>query len=313
LDVTIPTYIPNTPESRRPGLGQGRPGQGQGGAEGANAARERRKERLEKIKALFRQAIAYDTVVTKARDRGDSPPAPDARLEALAPYARGQKPVILHAEQQVEILDALDIVRDLKLKGVISGGSEAWKVADALKQANVPVLVGGTLKLPRHDYDPYDAEYANPAKLHAAGVTVAIHSKEGGASNETSARNLPFEAATAVAFGLPEEIALKAVTLTPAQILGVADQVGSLETGKRANLVVTAGHLLQPTTPVLALFIDGEPIRPESRHTRLYAKYRHRLDEVRAGRARLGIEQATTSFTGTGASAAPPHTSAERQ
>jgi imidazolonepropionase-like amidohydrolase len=325
LGVTIPTYIPRTPESRRPGLGLERPGQGQGqgGAQGANAARERRKERLEKIKELFQKAIAYDTVIARARDRGDVPPAPDARLEALAPYARGQKPVIFHAEQQVEILDALDLIRDLKLKGVISGASEAWKVADALKQAKVPVLVGGTLKLPRHEYDPYDAEYANPAKLNAAGVTVAIHSKEGSSSNETAARNLPFEAATAIAFGLPEEIAVKAVTLTPAQVLGVADQVGSLDTGKRANLVVTAGHILQPTTPVLALFIDGEPLRPESRHTRLYAKYRHRLDEVRAGRARLGIEQAPTSITrrtgsGAGASAStgastPAPAQAERQ
>jgi imidazolonepropionase-like amidohydrolase len=318
LEVTIPTYVPRSTESRRPGMGQERPGQGPGGAQAANEARERRKERLEKIKELFKKAIAYDTVVAKARQRGDAPPAPDARLDALAPYAKGLKPVILHAEQQVEILDALDIIRDLKIKGVISGGSEAWKVADALKQAKVPVLIGGTLKLPRHEYDPYDAEYANPAKLHAAGVTVAIHSKGGGSSNETSARNLPFEAATAVAFGLPEEIALKAVTLTPAQILGVADQVGSLDIGKRANLVVTAGHVLQPTTPVLALFIDGEPIRPESRHTRLYAKYRHRLDEVRAGRARLGIEQSPTSFTGTGTgtgtgSASPAATQGERQ
>ena len=283
--------MPARPSRAGPAWAQTGPAKVRGALRRANEARERRKERLEKIKELFRKAIAYDTVVAKARDRGDVPPAPDARLEALAPYARGQKPVILHAEQQVEILDALDIIRELKLKGVISGGSEAWKVADALKQAKVPVLVGGTLKLPRHDYDPYDAEYANPAKLHAAGVTVAIHSKAGAATNETAARNLPFEAATAVAFGLPEEVALKAVTLTPAQILGVADQVGSLEVGKRANLVVTAGHLLQPTTPVLALFIDGEPLRPESRHTRLYAKYRHRLDEVRAGRARLGIEQ----------------------
>jgi imidazolonepropionase-like amidohydrolase len=312
LNVAIPTYISRSTESRRPGLGQERPGQGPGGDQAANQARERRKERLEKIKELFRKAIAYDTVIAKARDRGDVPPAPDARLEALAPYARGHKPVVFQAEQQVEILDALDIIRELKLKGVISGGSEAWKVADALKEAKVPVLVGGTLKLPRHDYDPYDAEYANPAKLHAAGVTVAIHSKSGASTNETAARNLPFEAATAIAFGLPEETALKAVTLTPAQILGVADQIGSLETGKRANLVVTAGHILQPTTPVLALFIDGEPLRPESRHTRLYAKYRHRLDEVRAGRARLGIEQVPTSFTGTGAST-PPRTQAERQ
>ncbi len=201
----------------------------------------------------------------------------------------------MHADQQVEILEALDIIRDLKLKGVISGASEAWKVADALKQAKVPVLVGGTLKLPRHDYDPYDADYTNPVKLHKAGVTVAIHSKEGASTNETAARNLPFEAAAAVAFGMPEDVALRAVTLTPAEILGVADQIGSLEAGKRANIVVTAGHLLQPTTPVLSLFIDGEPVKPESRHTRLYAKFRHRLDEVRAGRAKLGIEPSSSA------------------
>ncbi len=310
LNVTIPIYIPRTPEPSR--FGQDRPGQGPGGNQGANEARERRKERLEKIKELFKTAVAYDAVVARAHDRGESPPAPDARLEALVPYARGQKPVILHADQQVEILDALEIIRELKLKGVISGGSEAWKVAEAIKQANVPVLVGGTLNLPRHDHDPYDSAYANPAKLHAAGVSVAIQTNRRGSTSETAARNLPFEAASAVAFGLPEDVALKAVTLTPSQILGVADQVGSLEAGKRANLVVTAGHLLQPTTPVLALFIDGEPLRPESRHTRLYAKFRHRLDEVRAGRARLGIEQMPTSLTGAGSST-PSRTQAERQ
>jgi imidazolonepropionase-like amidohydrolase len=305
LSVTIPTSIPSTPGAQRfgPGQGQGRLGQGASGA-GQAEARERRKERLEKIKEMFRRALAYDTVSMKARERGDLPPTPDPRLEALVPYARGHKPVVFHAEQPVEILDAIEIVRDLKLRGVISGASEGWKVADAIKEAKVPVLVGGTLRLPRHEYDPYDATYSNPAKLHAAGVTVAIHSKGSGASGgETSARNLPYEAATAVAYGLPEDAALKAVTLTPAQILGVADQVGSLETGKRANLVVTAGHLLQPTTPVVALFVDGEPVRPESRHSQLYAKYRHRLDEVRAGRARLGIDQAPANLMGVGAPA----------
>ena len=85
--------------------------------------------------------------------------------------------------------------------------------------------------------------------------------------------------------------ALKAVTLTPAQILGVADKVGSLEVGKRANLVVTAGHILQPTTPVLALFIDGRHVTPESRQTQLYAKYLRRLEEVKDGTAPLGLER----------------------
>ena len=290
LNVTIPTYVVRNPEGRR--FGPGRPGIGPGTGEGAGAndPNARRKGQLERIKEFFHKAVAYDAVVRGARQHGDMPPEPDPRLEAMIPYARGEKPVIFHAENQVEILDALELARELKLKAVISGAAEAWKVVEALRKAKVPVLLGGTLHLPRKDHDPYDAIYATPAKLHEAGVTFAIRSQGGGPSAATALRNLPYEAASAVAFGLPEDTAIQAVTIAPARILGIADQVGSIETGKRANLVVTAGHLLQPTTNVLALFIDGEPIRPESRHTQLYAKYRRRLEDVRSGRARLGIE-----------------------
>jgi imidazolonepropionase-like amidohydrolase len=198
--------------------------------------------------------------------------------------------VIFKAEHRTEILDALKIAEELKLKAIISGGADAWKTADALKAAKVPVLIGGTLQLPTEPTDPYDAAYANPARLFEAGIAIAIHSNEGGPEQATAARNLPYEAATAVAFGLPESEALKAVTLAPAQILGVADQVGSLEAGKRANLVITAGHILQPTTDVKALFIGGKPIAPESAHTARYAEYQHRLAEVRAGTAALGLD-----------------------
>ena len=318
LNVHIPTYVPRSPDGQRNRLGPnpdrpGPPGQAGPGGGGADAAAQARKDRLDKIKELFRKAVAYDTVVTKARERGEAPPAPDLRLEALVPYAQGKKTVILHADQPVEILDAIEIARELKLKAAISGGADAWKVTDAIKKAGIPVILSGSLNLPRHPYDPYDSAYTNAAKLNAAGVTVAIHSRSGsGGGGETAARNLPFEAATAVAFGLPEEVALKAVTITPAQILGVGDQVGSLATGKRANVVVTAGHLIQPTTPVLALFIDGEPLRPDSRHSQLYAKYRRRLEEVRAGRARLGIDEMPTKLSGTSAPA-PAGTQAERQ
>ena len=150
--------------------------------------------------------------------------------------------MILHANQPVEILDALEIARELKLKAVISGGAEAWKVADAIKKAKVPVLIAGTLNLPRHDYDPYDSAYSNPAKLHAAGVTFAIHSKSGAHRRrdrraEPSLRGRDRDRLRTC----PRMSRLKSVTLTPAQILGVADQVGSLETGKRANVVDHGG------------------------------------------------------------------------
>jgi len=158
--------------------------------------------------------------------------------------------------------------------------------------------------LPTEPSDPYDAPYANPARLHEAGVAFAIRSGGRGPDQATAGRNLPYEAAMAVAYGLPEAEAVKAVTLAPAQILGLADRLGSLEVGKRANLVITAGHLLRPTTVVKALFLGGKPKAPESRHTELYARYQRRLAEVRAGSAPLGIDRAMPT-TATPAPAGP--------
>ncbi len=250
----------------------------------------RRKRRLEELKERFLKARRYDEVVAEAKAKGLPAPKVDVRLAALAPFAKGEKLVILHADERTEILDALALVKDLKLKAAISGAEDAWKVASQIKEAGVPVLVAGTMKLPAREFDPYDAAYANPAKLHEAGVTFAIRSAPG-ASSPRNSRLLPFEAAAAVAFGLPEEEALRAVTITPARILGVADRLGTLEVGKRANLVVTAGHVLQPTTPVLMLFIDGQPVPPTSRHTEFYEKYGRRLEDAKAGRIPLGLDR----------------------
>jgi imidazolonepropionase-like amidohydrolase len=141
------------------------------------------------------------------------------------------------------------------------------------------------MTLPAEGHDPYDAPYACPARLYEAGVPFCIRS-----SGTTNTRNLPYEAAMAASYGLPPEEALKAVTLYPAQILGVADQLGSIAPGKRANLVLANGDLLQASTQVVALFIDGRPLEPTSKHTRLYERYRERLRDVKAGRAPLGTK-----------------------
>ncbi len=259
------------------------------GSESADR-RRKRNETLSSIKEQFRLALTYDRVVTESRSRQTAPPPPDPRLAALVSYAKGEKPVIFHANHRGEILDALRIAEELKLKAIISGGVDAWKVASALKAAKVPVLISGTLQMPTEPSDPYDAPYTNPRRLHEAGVVFALRPKDFGPEQATSPRNLPYEAAVAVAYGLPETEALKAVTINPAKILGIDSQVGSLEVGKRANLVVTAGHILQPTTRVKALFINGKPVTPESRHTRLFDKYLQRLAEVQAGTAPLGLE-----------------------
>ena len=197
--------------------------------------------------------------------------------------------MIFRAEDRTEILDALKIAADLKLKAVISGGAEAWKVADALKAAKVPVLVGGTLRLPTEATDPYDAGLRQPGPAPRGRRDASRSSRAAptwGPPRGTCRMTPPWPPPTAC----PTPSPLRAVTLAPAEILGVADQLGSLEVGKRANLVLTAGHVLQPTTEVKGLFLAGKPLTPESRHTRLYAKYRGRLAEVRAGTAPLGID-----------------------
>lgn len=282
LNVNIPGYVPPRPDG---GPARGRFGAGAGG-EDPNA---KRKEKLDAIRDQFKAALDYSKVVAAAEAGKAAMPTPDPRLAALAPFARGEKPVIFVAERRIEILDALKLAEDLKLKAIISGAGEAWKVADELKAAKVPVLLAGSLRIPLDRSDPYDASYANAAKLHAAGVPFAIRSIGQGPDQATSSRNLPFEAATAIAYGLPEAEGLKAVTIRPAEILGVSSQLGSLEVGKRANLVITQGPLLQVTSDVKALFIHGKPVTTESRHTRLNAKYRSRLADVRAGRAPLGL------------------------
>jgi imidazolonepropionase-like amidohydrolase len=294
LHVNIPAYIPPPTESPR----------GRGGNSGD--ARQKRKERIEDLKEEFHRALVYEKVLNGVKEKGGAAPAPDPRLAALIPYASGKKPVIFHAEHRMEILDALQIAEELKLKAIISGGADAWKVADALKKADVPVLLAGTLRMPSENTDPYDAPYTNAARLSKAGVKYAIRSKESHPEQATASRNLPYEAAVAVAYGLDEAEALRAVTLAPAEILGIADQVGSIEVGKRANLVITAGHILQPTTKVKALFLDGKPLTTESRHTRLYDRYLQRLSEVESGASPLGLEPRPNAIAAPGSAPAAP-------
>lgn len=247
---------------------------------GKALAKKQREERIRKLKDLFGEARRYEA------GRKASPKLPVVpRLEAMLPYARGEKPVIVTAHRRSEILEALDLADELKLKLVLSGASDAWKVADQLKKRDVPVIIGPVMALPQERTDPYDSAYTTPAKLHAAGVRFCIRST--GSSNS---RNLPYEAAMAISYGLPADAALRAITLSPAEILGVANQLGSIEVGKRANLVLTNGDLLQPSAQVLGLFIDGKPLEPTSKQTRLYEKYRERLKEVKEGRAPLGTK-----------------------
>ncbi|MBX7103079.1 MAG: amidohydrolase family protein [Gemmataceae bacterium] len=246
---------------------------------GRNLARKQRDDKVRRLKDLFRQALAYDA----GRKAGNS--AVNPRLDALVPYARGDRPVVITAQREPEIREAIRIADELKLKLILSGATDAWKTVDAIKTANVPVIVGPIMAMPQETEDPYDAPYANPAKLHAAGVRFCIRS-----DGQSNTRNLPYNAAIAVAHGLPPDAGLRSVTIAPAEILGVADQLGSLEVNKRAHFVITNGDILQPTTQVLGIAIDGRLLSPENKQTRLYDRYRQRLNEVRSGTAPLGTK-----------------------
>ena len=244
----------------------------QQGQQGDQAqARERQ---MDSIRTMLRDAIAYGNAHdAAARDRSVPRPKSDVVLASLVPAARGQMPVIFTADRAGEIREALRFAREMNLKPIIMGGRDAWQVADELKAANAPVILTGIMALPSREDDPYDVNYAAPAKLHQAGVRFAIASGDDGAH----VRDLPYTAGMAAAHGLPRDVALRSITLAPAEFFGVADRVGSIEVGKTANLVVTDGDMLEPRTKTRALFIDGRPVPLGSRHEDLYELFKERV------------------------------------
>lgn len=235
---------------------------------------DERQKRFDEQLKLLRGAFATARAYARARDAiGGQPPEIDLRWEAMRPALRGDQPVFVHANSLHQISAALDWARAEGLKLILVGARDAWRLADRLKAADVPVIIGSPFELPARRDDGYDDNYANAGRLHTAGVRFCI---AGSANGAMDLRNLPYEAAMAAAFGLPVGEALKAITLYPAQILGVGGELGSIEVGKRATLIVTDGDPLEIPTQVSLAFIDGASIQLHSRHTQLYDKYRQR-------------------------------------
>jgi imidazolonepropionase-like amidohydrolase len=192
----------------------------------------------------------------------------DLKLEALVPVVRGELPLLVFADRSREIHNAVEFCDKQRLKMILAGGSEAYKVKDLLRSKGIPVILRPSLSLPPDEDDPYDRMLSQPAELAAAGVKFAFASFD-----NSFARRLGQNAANAVAYGLPYEEALKAVTIYPARIFGLDDQLGTLEQGKLANVIVTNGDPLELTTDVKYLFIRGQLTSLDNRHLRLYEKY----------------------------------------
>jgi imidazolonepropionase-like amidohydrolase len=232
-----------------------------------------RDRQLEQLRKVMRDAEAYGRAQDAyARDKTLPRPDQNLMLAALVAYVRGERPVIFRANRESEIRGAVSFAEELRLKFIIMGGNEAWKMTGFLREHNVPVILTSTLDLPSREDDFYDVNYASAAKLQQAGVRFCISTGSSG----QFVRNLPLYAGMSAAFDLPRAEALKAITLYPAQIMNLADRMGSIEVGKVANIVVTDGDLLDARTHVRHLFIGGRRLPLTSRHTELYEQFKNR-------------------------------------
>lgn len=207
---------------------------------------------------------------TKAGETPPSPPSRDLKLEALLPYLEGKKPVVVKAETANDVETAYALAQEFKLRVILNGLTQAQSIYDKIAQWKVPVILGSIYEAPK-EWERYDTVYKMPAELSKRGVKIAFASFDA-----HQVRNLPYAAGFAVAFGLPYDEALKALTLYPAQIWGVDDQLGSLDVGKTANVVIANGDPLDVKTDVKYVFIQGKSIPMVDRQTELRDRYSNR-------------------------------------
>ena len=249
-----------------------------------NETKDKERKPSEAVKALrrlFAEAREYGRLLDLSAADPSARPEYEPRLEAMVPFARGQRPVALHADNAQTILEALRFARDEKLEAVLYGAAEGWKVADVIAKEGRPVVVGPVLALPGQRDDPYDSAYSNAAVLSRAGASIAIMP-----ADDENPRNLAFHAAMAACFGLPREEALRAITLYPACILKQDAEVGSLAPGMVADLIITDGDVLELATRVEQVFIAGRQQDLGNRQSELYERYRQRVLDWKASKGK---------------------------
>ena len=247
------------------GGGGGGPGGG-GGARNFTDAKKEHDDQVKRVEGWLEDARRYDAAV-----KGGQIVARDLKLEALSKVTRKELPLLVRADRDRYIKEAVEFAGKQDIRIVILHGNQAWKVAQLLAERNVPVIIGPTQALPTGQDEGYDEEYGAAAKLFQAGVKFAIAT-----FNSADSRTLPYEAGNAVGYGLPKEEALKAITIRPAEIYGVADKFGTVEVGKFGNLIVTDGDPLEYQTQFRNVIIAGRDVGPMNKHLELYEKYKNR-------------------------------------
>ncbi|WP_425391067.1 amidohydrolase family protein [Ekhidna sp.] len=227
---------------------------------------------LKQLNEVWGKALQYHKI-DSATGGKDQPYYPE--MEALLPVVRGEMKLLVNVNSANDIKSALEWIDEKGADAILCGVSEGWRVAEEIAKAGVPVITGPVLSNPTRSYDRYDRPYANAGAMQKAGVKVAIRTSE-----VENVRNLPYHAGFAATYGMGKEEALKAITIVPAEIFGVADKYGSLEKGKVANLFVATGDPFETKTQIQYVFIEGWNIPMISRHTQLYEEYLNRAPGV---------------------------------
>jgi len=255
IHLNMPTFLARP---RRFGGGGGR----FGGQQPPSDPTKEALAKIEEIKAFFREAKAYNAETTHKET--------NLKFEAVKGLFTKQQKLFVHGDQVKQMLTAIDFAKEFGFDVTIVGGSESWLIADLLKQNNISVILQQLHALPTTEDDDVDQPFKTPAMLQKAGVLFALNDNH----EEARYRNLPFNAGTAVAYGLTKEQALQAITLNAAKICGIDDRTGSLEAGKDANIVISGGDILDMRTSLIEhCFIQGREVSLENKQTQLYHRY----------------------------------------
>lgn len=226
---------------------------------------------MKKLDDIWKSASMFAKMQAAQKSKGEMATSYNPQGDALAPVVNGEKKLLVEVNKKDDILAAITWCNKHKIKAIFTGVAEGWRVADSIAHYKIPVVTGPVLRTPSRASDKYDSPYTNAAQMLNKGVQVAIR------TNETeNVRNLPFNAGFAATYGMGKEAALKAITLTPAEIFDIDHMYGSITKGKIANLFVADGDPFEMKTTITHLFIKGWNIPLENRHTLLYNEFLER-------------------------------------
>ncbi len=219
-------------------------------------------DKIEQVKQFFREAKTYLQTEQKT---------PNLKMEAARKLFAKKQKLFIHCNQVKQMLLAIDFVKEFGFDVVLVGASDSWQIADLLKQNNISVIISQMHNLPTLDDDDVDQTFKAPAALQKAGVLFCINDDD----PQNRGRNMPFNAGTAVAFGLDKEAGVSAITLNAAKVLGIDDVTGSIEKGKDANIIVSEGDILDmKSSVVLHAFIQGRKLELNDKHKQLFERYK---------------------------------------